>query len=186
MALIRTIARPYASALFDLASRSQALDLWSEHLSFLSSIAGDEAIARMLADPALAGEVKSHRLLDLVEAQDTAGSAPSALRNFVLLLGLNKRLEILGEVSGEFERLKAEAQTRHQVFVTTAYALDDAQRARLAEKLCERLGGHVEIHESVQPGLIGGVVIHYGDEVIDGSLRGRLSRLGERLRQRAA
>lgn len=184
--LARTIARPYASAIFELASRSRALDGWSEQLSLLSSISSDEAIARMLADPALPGEVKSHRLIDLIEAQDSAVSAPAELRNFLRLLGLNKRLEILAEVSVEFERLKAEAQKRHQVFVTTAYALEGDQRARLEEKLCKRLGGYVEIHEVVEPGLIGGAVIRHGDEVIDGSLRGRLSRLDERLRQKAA
>ena len=186
MALTRTIARPYAAALFELASRSQVLDVWSAQLVFLAKISGHEAIARMLADPALPGEVKAHRLLDLVEAHEEAASAPAELRNFVLLLGMNKRLDILAEVSEEFERLKAEAQKRHQVLVTTAYALQESQRARLEEKLSERSGGQVEIHEQVDPSLIGGAIIRQGDEVIDGSLRGRLSRLGESLRQRAA
>ena len=186
MALTRTIARPYAAALFELASRSQALDAWSAQLVFLSKISSHQAIASMLADPALPGEVKSHRLLDLIEAQDKAESTHTELRNFVLLLGLNKRLDILREVSGEFERLKAEAQKRHQVFVTTAYALAENQRMRLEDKLSERLGGRVEIHEAVDASLIGGAIIRHGDEVIDGSLRGRIARLGESLRQRAA
>ncbi len=186
MAISRTIARPYAAALFDLASRNQALDFWSAQLARLSEIAGHSTIARMLADPALPGEVKSHHLLDLIESEGEAGSTPTELRNFVRLLGLNKRLDVLAEVSDEFERLKAAAQKRHQVFVATAYALEKTQRARLEERLSQRLRGQVEIHEQVAPELIGGAVIRYGDEVVDGSLRGRLSRLGESLRQRAA
>lgn len=186
MAISRTIARPYAAALFDLASRNQALDLWSAQLVRLAQIAGHSTIAQMLADPALPAEVKSHHLLDLIDSEDKAAPAPTELRNFVRLLGVNKRLDLLAEVSDEFERLKAEAQKRHQVFVTTAYALEEKQRARLEERLSRRLGGQVEIHERLAPELIGGAVIRHGDEVIDGSLRGRLSRLGESLRQRAA
>lgn len=186
MALTRTIARPYAAAVFDLASRNDALDVWSAELVFLARVSSHEALARMLADPALPGEVKAHRLLDLIESHREGTQAPSEMRNFLLLLGINKRLDILAEVAEEFERLKGEAQKRHQVFVTTAYALEAHQRARLEEKLAKRSGGQVEIHEQVDASLIGGAIIRQGDEVIDGSLRGRLSRLGESLRQRAA
>lgn len=186
MALARTIARPYAAALFELAYRSQSLDAWSAQLMFLAKLSSEITVARMLADPALPGEVKSHQLLDLVESNRAAASVPSGLRNFVLLLGINKRLDIFPEVSEEFERLKADAQKRHQVLVTTAYALNEAQRARLQAKLSERWGGLVEIHEEVDASLIGGAIIRRGDEVVDGSLRGRLVRLGESLRQKAA
>ena len=140
----------------------------------------------MLADPALAGDVKAHHLLELLESHSDAAASNAALRNFVRLLGMNKRLDLFVEVASEFERLKRQAEKRRQVLVATAYPLAPEQRERLARKLAQRLGGEVEIHEQTDASLIGGAVIRYGDQVIDGSLRGRVSKLSESLRKRAA
>ncbi len=190
MAQKRTIARPYAAALFELAMREQApeqaMNAWQAWLDFLARASNHPQIEHMLADPVLSGEVKAHHLFELIEANFAAESSVPALRNFVLLLAMNKRLDILVEVSDEFQRLKKAAEKRHQVFVTTAYALEDAQREKIGERIGQRLGGEVEIHEQTDASLIGGAVVRYGDQVIDGSLRGRLMKLKDSLHRRAA
>lgn len=190
MAQQRTIARPYAAALFELASKDDSVGLWSERLDFLARACKHEAIEKMLADPALPGEVKAHHLFDLLEAhfggQADEQTGAAALRNFVLLLGMNKRLDVFSEIAEEFARLRQASEKRHQVFVTTAFPLEGAQREQIETRLSNKLGGQVEIHEQTDDSLVGGAIIRYGDQVIDGSLRGRLSKLRESLLKRAA
>jgi len=186
MAQKRTIARPYAAALFEVAIREQAVGAWIERLDFLARASKYDAVERMLADPVLDADVKAHHLFELIEASFGARSDLTALRNFVRLLAMNKRLDIFAEVHDEFERLKKEAEKRHQVFVTSAYDLDDTQRNTISERLAARLGVEVEIHEETDDTLIGGAIVRYGDQVIDGSLRGRLRKLREHLEKRAA
>ena len=189
MAQSRTTARPYAAAIFDLAAREQALDAWSDELALVVRLSRHETIVRLLEDPSLAGEVKAHKLLDLMQKEDKEGISatfPTGFRNFLLLLGMNKRLDTLADIAVEFERLKARAQKRHPAVLTSAYPLSEAQEKRLVEKLSKRLGGEVDLQVRVDPTLIGGAILRCGDEVIDGSLRGRLARLRESLQQRAA
>ena len=190
MAQKRTIARPYAAALFELATREQAVETWATRLDFLARASSNAAVQRLLADPVLAAEVKAHHLFDLIEAhfgaEEGAAAGMAAQRNFVHLLAMNKRLDLFQEIAEEFTRIKKAAEKRHQVFVTTAYALEDAQRQRIGERLEARLGGQVEIHEQTDASLIGGAIIRYGDQVIDGSVRGRVAKLSENLRKRAA
>jgi F-type H+-transporting ATPase subunit delta len=73
--------------------------------------------------------------------------------------------------------MRAEVENIADVQVTSAVALDDAQRQRLAAALKKRLQKEVRLHCDVDAGLIGGAVIRSGDFVIDGSLRARLERL---------
>ena len=189
MAQTRTIARPYAAAIFDLAAREQALEAWSDELALLVRLSHHETIVRLLGDPSLAGEVKAHKLLDLMQKEGKEGISatfPTGFRNFLLLLGMNKRLDTLADIAVEFERLKAQAQKRHPAVLTSAYPLSEAQEKRLVEKLSKRLGGEVDLQVRVDPTLVGGAILRCGDEVIDGSLRGRLARLRESLQQRAA
>ncbi len=187
MALDRTIARPYAAALFEAALGRDMLDVWSAQLDLLARVAGHETMQQMLVDPRLPGEVKAERLCSVLEGREQSGSGTAQLRNFVHLLAANGRLEaeLIAHISQEFEQLERRAQKRYQVFVSTAFALDQHQRAELEDKLRVRLGGEVEIHEQVDARLLGGAVIRHGDQVLDGSLRGRLARLAEGLRQRS-
>jgi F-type H+-transporting ATPase subunit delta len=76
-----------------------------------------------------------------------------------------------------FEALRAEEEKTADVQVTSAVALDDAQRQRLATALKKRLQKDVRLHCEVDASLIGGAVIRSGDFVIDGSLQARLERL---------
>ncbi len=61
--------------------------------------------------------------------------------------------------------------------VTSAVALDPADVEALAERLAALTGKRIELHEEVDPGLLGGIQVRVGDRLIDGSVRGRLDRL---------
>ena len=185
MADNNTLARPYAQALFDLASASDALGEWSAALAVAGQVAADEQAAQMLGNPKLSDAQRLNFLTDLfrsagpesalLSGQNAAGS------NFLKLLIENDRTNVLPEISEHFEALKAEVENSVDVTVTAAAPLSDAQMQTISASLRKRLGREVRLQTKIDESLIGGAVIRAGDVVIDGSLRARLEGLANAL-----
>jgi F-type H+-transporting ATPase subunit delta len=113
---------------------------------------------------------------------DTAGDALDArFRDFLSVLAGNDRLQLLPEIARLFRRLRAKAERRLQVRVVSAVPLDAGQSVRMREALARRFACQIELDNEIDQGVIGGAVIYAGDEVIDGSLRGRLHKLSSSL-----
>jgi F-type H+-transporting ATPase subunit delta len=171
-----TIARPYAKAAFDYAREAKAFDPWSQGL---------EAAAAIVADPRVAAVTKSPQWTEAnLVALITEVAQPkldAGMQNFVRLLAENHRLLLLGEIAAQFATLRSAAENTVDVEVVSAVALDPAQREKLAAALSTRLKRRVRMENSVDSALLGGAVIRAGDLVIDGSLKGRLERLGTEL-----
>jgi F-type H+-transporting ATPase subunit delta len=109
---------------------------------------------------------------------DTAGDALDArFRDFLSVLAGNDRLQLLPEIARLFRRLRAKAERRLQVRVVSAVPLDAGQSSRMREALAKRYACQIELDNEIDQDVIGGAVIYAGDEVIDGSLRGRLQKL---------
>lgn len=168
-----TIARPYANAAFEHAREAQKLPDWSEFLQAASRVIADERVQPLLGNPLVAPEQLAQLVLDIA-----APRAGEAERGFVRLLADNRRLELLPEIAAQYEALRAEAEGIVDVTVVSAMALTEEQQAKLGEALTRRLKRRVRMRCEVEPGLIGGAIVRAGDFVIDGSLRGRLERLG--------
>jgi F-type H+-transporting ATPase subunit delta len=100
------------------------------------------------------------------------------LRNFVHLLADNGRLALLPEIGTQFAALRADVENTVDVTVTSAMPLTAEQADKLVAALHKRLGRTVRLHATVDPALVGGAVVRAGDFVVDGSLRGRIERLG--------
>ena len=100
-------------------------------------------------------------------------------RNFIGVLASNKRLPLLPEISSLFEQYKANQEKTINVDVISAFELSGDTEQSLAEVLSKKLEREVKVDSSVDPSLIGGVLIRAGDLVIDGSVRGRLNKLAE-------
>lgn len=167
-----TIARPYARAAFEYASASNALGRWSELLATASAVVADGRVARLLTNP----RVTPEQLVGLIA--DIAGAAVDEHgRNFLGMLAQNRRLGVLPEIAASYEVLRAEVENVADVQITSAVALTEAQRERLAAALKKRLQREVRLHCEVDATLIGGAVVRSGDLVIDGSLKARLERL---------
>jgi len=178
MAERATIARPYARAAFAYARKDNTLAAWSDALSAASAVVSDERVRKLIGNP----KVSASQLLDFVA--DILGSKlDSNIRNFFEELLRNGRLGLLPEVATMFEAMRAEVENVADVQVTSAVALNDAQRQRLAAALKKRLQKDVRLHCDVDASLVGGAVIRSGDFVIDGSLRARLDRLGSAMTQ---
>ncbi|MCU7880700.1 MAG: F0F1 ATP synthase subunit delta [Candidatus Thiodiazotropha sp. (ex Lucinoma aequizonata)] len=170
------IARPYAEAVFAHADESANLELWSEMLTFLSSVAEDEVFAPIVSNPLLEQQALTELLLEIAgERINDEGS------NLVRLLVQNRRLVVLPEIKTLFEELKANKERVITVHVTSAYVLKPVQKKLIADALKAKLGRDVTITSEKDADLIGGVLIRAGDMVIDGSIRGKLQQLANEL-----
>lgn len=178
MAEIATLARPYANAVFSLARSAGRMTQWSPMLALLARAVETDQVKVLVASPSLAPAVKAHQLLDIVRED-----IDDRCRRFVNVLADNHRLELLPEIATQFDALKAEAEKTLDVEITAAVQLTDQQVDAYTQALRQRFDQDVNLSVDVDPGLVGGAVIRAGDTVIDGSVRGRLTRLIESLQR---
>ncbi len=176
MAEKATIARPYARAAFGHAHSRGRLAAGSGLLGVAAAVTADARVKALLQNPT----VSADRVVDLV-AGIAGDLADDEGRNFLRVLAANRRIALLPQIIEQFEKLRSEVENTLDVHVTTAYALDDAQRARLAASLGRRFGREIRLHETVDATLVGGAVVRAGDLVIDGSLKGRLEQLASQM-----
>lgn len=171
-----TLARPYARAAFAAARDDDALADWNERLQFASAIVSEDTMARLTLDPRVDRDQVLKLFTDVAE-----GRFDERFTNFLRVLLKYDRVRLLPEITAQFEYLRQQAEGRLRVEVVSAMELDDDQRKRLSDNLAKRYGRDVDIDSRVDSALIGGAVIRVGDEVIDGSVRGRLNRMAQHL-----
>jgi len=170
MAETVTIARPYAEAVFELADATGKLQQWSETLEHTAAIAANPDMLEAMGNPELSAE----RLYGLFAS--LAGDALFAeSQNLVRVLIENRRLALLPEIRDLFEVLKNEREGTVEAQIASAFPLEGDALAGLVADLEKRFKRKIQPVVSVDPELIGGVSIQVGDEVIDGSVRGKLA-----------
>ena len=178
MAELATIARPYANAVFELAKADNALDEWSRMLNVLASTSQHDAVVVMLSSPDLSPNDKAAKLADLC-----AGEVDEQAQKFLLALADHDRLMLLSEIVSQFEARRAEELRSLDVTVIAAYELSAAQTESLVAALGKKFDKDIVLESSVDSTLMGGAIIRAGDVVIDGSVRGRLTKLVDALVQ---
>lgn len=172
MAELSTLARPYAKAVFGLAKDEGKLAEWSALLSGLAAAVRDPKVARAIGHPA----VGRGQLADVL-VQAAGGAATKQATNLLKLLAEYDRLKLAPEIALQFEALKAEAEKRVEVQISTAAAVDAAQQQTLVAAVKKKLNRDVNVTWKTDPSLIAGAEIRAGDTVIDGSISGELARL---------
>ena len=176
MAEAATLARPYAKAAFMAARDSKSLADWSTALQVSAGMSLNSRISELLTDPQF-GEDKLVNMFAGLGGE----KIDQQWQNFVRLLAENKRLELFGAITEQYELLRAQFEGELAVEVTSAVALSDAQKTTMAASLKKRFKRDVRMSNAVDPSLLGGAVIRAGDQVIDGSIKGRLERLASDL-----
>jgi len=172
MSSLTTLARPYAKAAFELAQDQQELARWEEMLVLSTDMATDDSMAGLLESPHVSGEAVVNIMTD------AAGEAfNSRFRDFLSVLAANGRLPLLPQITELYQQFREEAENRLSVKVVSAVLLDEDQAGRMKEALARRLQCEIELNNEVDEGVIGGAVVYAGDQVIDGSLRGKLEKL---------
>jgi F-type H+-transporting ATPase subunit delta len=172
MAEKATIARPYAKAAFEHALEHKSFARWSEVLAATAAVVQDGLVSPLLSNP----RVTPSQIAAFI-AEICGESMDENSRNFIGMLAGNRRLSLLPQIAEIYEKLRAEQENVADVQVTSAVALDGAQRQRLSAALQKRLERDVRLHCHVDEKLIGGAIVRSGDFVIDGSLKARLDRL---------
>ena len=172
MALARSTARRYAEAAFEIAERDDSMEAWTTALGIADErLTGEEAM-RLLSNPSIAATARTD-VLERILGDDVTG----APRNLLALMVQRGRFEQLPAVIREFGRLYRQREGIVEATVTSASALDATELEVLQARLETLTGARIELAQAVDPAILGGVVVRVGDQLIDGSVRGRLERL---------
>lgn len=155
-----------------MARDSGNYEMWSDRLQFLSAAVQAPELASVLDTPNITHQQRSE-LLEKVAGEKLDDNG----KNFVRLLSENNRIDLLPDVAGIFEGLRAEAEGEIEAKVTSAFELQPDQSEKIAKALSARLDRKVKIVSEIDKDLIGGVIIRAGDLVIDGSVKGRLAKM---------
>ncbi|MEQ1899592.1 MAG: F0F1 ATP synthase subunit delta [Devosia sp.] len=170
--VLTQIAMPYAGALFDLAQSEGSVDAVESGLKEFERLAGEsEDFRRFLRSPVITADIKSvaiDAILDKAKPHQTVS-------NVVKVIARNGRLFALPAVIKQFQALVARSRGEVSAEVTSATPLNGAQLKSLADTLKAKIGKTVTLTEHVDPSLIGGLVVKVGSQMIDSSLKTKLS-----------
>lgn len=168
----RTLARPYAKAIFEMALQSKNFEAWSSMLTVLCMIIEDERVQRLLNNPTINPEILSEFFMMVA-----SGALDEAGKNLLNTLAQKKRLKLLPDIKILYETFREEAEKILPVTCITAVPLSETQKKGFIEVLTKRFGRTIELSCEVNPELVGGFFIKAGDTIIDGSVRGQLQQL---------
>jgi F-type H+-transporting ATPase subunit delta len=170
----------YARSLFQAARDQGRLDeVHAELGEFAAAIGGVPELRRVLENPELDPQQKAGVLGEIL------ADADELVRNFVLLTAEKGRAGEIEEIYRELDALVAAERRRLTVDLTTAYELSDDEAEAIVQKIARSSGRSVEATRSVDPSLIGGLVLQVGSHRLDASVRGRLDRLRHELTTRS-
>jgi ATP synthase F1 delta subunit len=169
---VEEIAQVYARSLFEVASdQDKADDVREQIAQFADALEEDRGLSTFFFSPYFSTEEKKDGLHKAVD-----GAEPIFM-NFLELLLEKHRMPVIHRVRRDYEELWREANKLLPVQVTTAIELDEKIVKELGDRISEQTGQKVELTASVQPDIIGGLVLRVGNSILDASIRNRLEQL---------
>ncbi len=171
-----SLAGRYASALFDLASENGTVTAVESDLEKLSAALGESAdLASLTTNPELARDVQGKAMAAVAKTLKLS----ALTTNFLGVLAANRRLAKLPAIISAFKAIAAAQRGEVTASVTSAHPLSATQLTALKTKLTAREGRTVMLTASVDPDLLGGLVVTIGSQRIDASIRTRLNSLAK-------
>jgi F-type H+-transporting ATPase subunit delta len=168
--------RVYAEALLEAAQEKKRLDVVRTQFDdFAAAVAGSEDLRRFLRNPQLEPQAKRAALEDMLTGAD------ELFVNFIRLLVEKGRIAEVEDVHEEWARLLARQERILDLELQTAVELSDEEAAKMVERIEKASGRKVVASRTVDPDLIGGLVVQAGSVRLDASVRGRLEQLREEL-----
>ena len=173
-----TIADPYAQALMSLAKDQQLVDRFGEDSQAVMEVLSDsQDLRQFLANPLMDGEAKKAVLQQVV-----GNDVHPTFINFLKLLVDKGRVLFLEAVLKQYQTLLRQLRKTVLAEVTAAVELSDEQKNRIRDRVKAMTDAEqVDLEVSLDPDLLGGVIIKVGSQIVDASLRGQLRRLGMKL-----
>jgi ATP synthase F1 delta subunit len=170
----------YAEALLEAArEQSRVAEVQAELGEFVEAVESSDELRSLLRNPQIEPLAKRDALATAL------ADAEPLVRNTLLLLAEKGRIAEAGEVKDELERLVAAQERVLGLELTTAVELSDEEAAKVVAQIEQASGRKVEASRSVDPDLIGGIVIQAGSQRLDASVRGRLDQLRQELTARS-
>jgi F-type H+-transporting ATPase subunit delta len=178
--LVSSAAGRYATALFELAGESEALDRTEQDMEALGqALEASEDLRTLLSTPIYTRDEQGRAMASVTEAMGLS----ALVANVVGLMATKRRLFVLGDVIDIFAQLMAEHRGEVTADVTAARALSDAQQSALVSTLKAAIGREVKLNVTVDEGIIGGLVVKVGSKMIDTSIRSKLTSLQNAMRE---
>lgn len=175
-----TIARNYAEALLVLAGRAKELEGWGHLLQGMADAMGKDARLRAFLETP---RVDTNTKLAVLR-KALADRAPSAFVRFIESVVRHRRQMLIPVIATEYANLVDQAENRVHAEVTVAREVDDRARRDIAARLSKAFAKTVVPHVTVDPRLLGGMVVRVGDTVMDGSVQRKLRSLRAQLLHR--
>lgn len=171
------VARRYARALFQAAKKAGIVPSVEDDLRVISTVCSQTpAFKRLLTNPSASKDIK----LDLFN-KAFSNRVTAMTMQFLRLLLEKGREDSIELVRVSFEELRRTDENVIQALVTTTIELSEAERRKLIDKLTRQSGKTIEAEFNIDPNLIGGIKVGYSNFVLDGSVKGGLERLKEKL-----
>jgi F-type H+-transporting ATPase subunit delta len=166
------IARVYARSLFEVATERDKIDVVHEELGqFADALHESRELQTFLFSPYFSTEEKKDGLAKAVTDAD------ETVANFLALLLEKHRMPVIFRIRREYDRLWEEANRLLPVQITSAVELDPSVAERIGDEIGRQTGRTVELTSSVDPDVIGGIVVRVGNSILDASIRTRLENL---------
>jgi F-type H+-transporting ATPase subunit delta len=166
------IASVYARSLFEVAKDDDKLDVVREQLGqFADALDGDRELQVFFFSPYFSTEEKKDGLAKVVDGGDPA------IINFLELLVEKHRMPALFRIRRIYDQLWEHENKLLPVEITSAIELDDDIAQRIGDQIGEQTGQRVELTKTVDPEIIGGLVLRVGNSILDASIRNRLDNL---------
>jgi F-type H+-transporting ATPase subunit delta len=174
------IAEVYARSLFEVAKEHDVLDRVHDELGeFADALAEDRTLQVFLFSPYFSSNEKREGVRKVISDAD------ERIVNFLELLAERHRMPALFRIRREFDSLWAEENQLLPVTVTSAVELDEALVEEIGKRIQEQTGRKVELSSTVDPDVLGGLMVRVGNMVLDGTVRNRLERLRKQVAKAA-
>ncbi len=170
------VARRYAAAVFDLASRQHTLDRTLDDVQGIAQVFSHRKIAFLLREPKVLAQRKERAIREAIQSK----VLPTSL-NLALLLIQRDLVDYTSNIAKELEQMVRDYRNEAVAEVTTATPMDSVQSSTVQRALAQRTGKTIIVHPHIDPNILGGVIARVGDQLIDGSVRYRLSVLQQQL-----
>lgn len=174
-----SLAGRYATALFDLARDQNQIAVVEGSLATLRAALAQSDDFRLITSSPLVSRSAASRA---VTAAAREMGVDALTVNFLGVLASNRRLAALGDISRAFGQLAAAYRGEASAQVTSAHPLTDDQVDALKAQLKARVGRDVSVDLTVDPAILGGLVVKIGSQMIDSSIRTRLNTLAHAMK----
>ena len=166
------IAQVYARSLFEVAEEHDKLDEVRDQIGqFADALGESRDLQTFFFSPYFSTEEKKKGLASALEGADPV------VENFLALLIENHRMPVLFRVRREFDQMWREVNKLLPVQITSAVELDKAVTQQIGDEIGRQTGRTVELTSTVDPDVLGGLVVRVGNSILDASIRTRLERL---------